>query len=580
MRADHSGQAVQRIEDSQILDLIQFKRFCSIDSSMVTTTTPQTVPESTPTAGTERHLPGPALTRLRKYAQLSMLPFAAIDLGSGQTIPPSTSNLLPVAKSELLEKLADVALPFVHEFDSGLIGYALPLPSEAPERLIAFGYALDSRDTRPQQLVVAAAEAGWSEHELTQHLQQLPNLSAPQLRALLQLLASQLDEDQKVTKLSDELEQISDQLQETYEEITLLHSLTRNLQIHRGPTDVAKLCLDRMAPLIDCDANAIWLRDEADHSELLTRGTLPFDKSGLRRLVKHFENHDWSRPLVKNHIRGTLLGDSFPGLKSFVLVPITEGSHRSGWLISCNINESVENTNEPVEYGTVEASLLNSIATILGTHVRNIDLYQQHEDLMVEVVRSMVSTLDAKDPYTRGHSERVALVARLIGEQLHLPADDLDDIYLSGVLHDIGKIGIDDRILRKPGKLTDEEFEQIKKHPVIGYDILKGIKNLQHVLPGVRHHHEQYDGRGYPDGLVGAETPLMARILSVADAFDAMCSSRPYRTGMPRAKVESIFRSGRGSQWDPQAIDAYFKIADHIAIEWAAYSPEILLDSQ
>src|SRR5690606_28460528 len=104
---------------------------------------------------------------------------------------------------------------------------------------------------------------------------------------------------------------------------------------------------------------------------------------------------------------------------------------------------------------------------------------------------------DAKDPYTRGHSERVALVARRLGEELELPEEDLHDIYLSGLLHDVGKIGVDDRILRKPGQLTDEEFLAIQQHPMIGYEILKGLKNLQKVLPGVRSHHETYNGKGY-----------------------------------------------------------------------------------
>jgi HD-GYP domain-containing protein (c-di-GMP phosphodiesterase class II) len=213
------------------------------------------------------------------------------------------------------------------------------------------------------------------------------------------------------------------------------------------------------------------------------------------------------------------------------------------------------------------------VASILGTHQHNLELYRQHEDLLLSFVRSLVSTLDAKDAYTRGHSERVALVARRIGTYLGLPEEDLRNIYLSGLLHDIGKIGVDDQILRKPGQLTAEEFAQIKRHPVIGYNILAGLRNLQAVLPGVRHHHEAFSGTGYPDGLSGDEIPLMARILAVADSYDAMISDRPYRNGLKLERLEAILREGSGTQWDPRVVSAYFVIRDDVRAIWETYSP-------
>src|SRR5262249_37023512 len=155
-------------------------------------------------------------------------------------------------------------------------------------------------------------------------------------------------------------------------------------------------------------------------------------------------------------------------------------------------------------------NLLNSVARMLGTHVRNIHLDGEHDALLLSFVRSLVCTIDAKDPYTRGHSERVALVARRIGQELKLPDEDLHDIYVSGLLHDVGKIGVDDRILRKIDKLTEGEFRQIQQHPTIGYSILSGLKSLRRILPGVRNHHEMVNGKGYPDGLKGDEIPLMA----------------------------------------------------------------------
>jgi len=512
-----------------------------------------------------------AVARAAQFERLSRLPFQCVNRETGEQFGGSTPQLLIWPESGFLRSLQLDQKVQVLELESGLICYALPVPAIGQLPVIAFGYAFSEAATRPNELVMAAAQLGWSEKALETHLSEIPRVASPQLRATLQLLLAQIDREESTLALTEELDQLGDQLEQTYEEISLLHSLTRNLQISRSPIDLAELCLDRMRELVHCEGNAIWLEDLRDESGILIHGKLPFPRSDLRRLIDRCRAHDWSRPLVRNGIESSLLGSEFPGLRSLIVVPITEGAHRSGWLISCNVADGLE-------FGTVEASLLNSIATILGTHTRNIDLYQQQEELIVSVVRSMVSTLDAKDPYTRGHSERVAKVARRLGEQMALPTEDLDDIYLSGLVHDIGKIGIDDRIIRKPGKLTDAEFDQVKMHPTIGYDILKGIRNLQQVLPGVRHHHEQVDGRGYPDGLTGHEIPLMARIMAVADAYDAMTSNRPYRKGMPVERVEAIFSSGRGTQWDPVVLDAYFQISGDVARICSEYSPEILLD--
>lgn len=132
------------------------------------------------------------------------------------------------------------------------------------------------------------------------------------------------------------------------------------------------------------------------------------------------------------------------------------------------------------------------------------------------------------------------------------------------MLHDIGKIGVNDAILQKEGRLTSEELDEVKKHPEIGYNILCGLKSLRPLLPGVRSHHENYAGGGYPDGLAGEAIPLMARILAVADAYDAMRSDRPYRQGLPVEKIEEIFNNNHRGQWDPAIIAAYFRVRGEI----------------
>src|SRR5438132_601193 len=170
--------------------------------------------------------------------------------------------------------------------------------------------------------------------------------------------------------------------------------------------------------------------------------------------------------------------------------------------------------------------------------------------------RSLASAIDAKDSYTYGYSERVARIAVELGRELDMDEDEIGDIYLAGLLHDIGKIGVSDAILGKRERLTPEEFEQIKLHTTIGYSILVDLRQIRNLLPGVLYHHEHYDGSGYPDGLIGEKIPLLARILAVADAYDAMSTTRPYRPAMPYERVEEILTAGAGHQWDKRVVDA------------------------
>jgi HD-GYP domain-containing protein (c-di-GMP phosphodiesterase class II) len=188
---------------------------------------------------------------------------------------------------------------------------------------------------------------------------------------------------------------------------------------------------------------------------------------------------------------------------------------------------------------------------------RQVQAYEKLKDTLFGLVRCLTATIDAKDPFTWGHSERVARIAVRLGKQMALSATFLSDLYLAGLLHDIGKIGIRDSVLQKPGELTPEEFAHIQEHPVIGDRLLANIKQLGHLRPGVRCHHERYDGTGYPDRLAGAEIPLLARVLAVADSCDAMMANRAYRNALPREAIEVIMQAGAGSQWDPAIVDQF-----------------------
>jgi HD-GYP domain-containing protein (c-di-GMP phosphodiesterase class II) len=182
-----------------------------------------------------------------------------------------------------------------------------------------------------------------------------------------------------------------------------------------------------------------------------------------------------------------------------------------------------------------------------------------HENhlLFINSVRMLAAAIDAKDPYTRGHSERVARYSIGIGKNLGLPEKEMRDLRISALLHDVGKIGIDDRILRKPGALSDDEFEIMKQHPAKGAAIMGGVAQLIDIIPGMKYHHEKWAGGGYPDGLEGEHIPVQARIVAIADTFDAMTTNRPYQKAMELGYVVEKIKSFAGSRFDPRVVEAF-----------------------
>ncbi len=182
--------------------------------------------------------------------------------------------------------------------------------------------------------------------------------------------------------------------------------------------------------------------------------------------------------------------------------------------------------------------------------------------LTTQVFQTLAGTIDAKDKYTNGHSVRVAEYSRMIAVRLNMSPQEQEDIYHIGLLHDIGKIGVPDEIINKTSRLTDEEYAVIKTHPAIGAEILENMSEIPDIVIGAKYHHERYDGRGYPDGLVGENIPFVARIIGVADAYDAMTSNRSYRDVLPQAYVRGEIEKGKGTQFDPIFADMMLRIID------------------
>lgn len=372
--------------------------------------------------------------------------------------------------------------------------------------------------------------------------------------------------ESRARTLEIDLEDTVGRLTSSYEELSLLHRLTQHSLVSGSDAELgnkavrwlldylpAKGAALLMLPAIDADRATYEARSEA---QMIAVGEVPFDTAEALAYTGKIDFSFSSSPHLMNLSRSATT-TPLRGTRQLVVAEIGDRKNVYGYAMLVN-----HVGNRP--FGACETTMMGSVGAILGIHCGNYELYRQHREFLASVVRALTSAIDAKDPYTFGHSDRVARIAVRLARELGCETTNLHTLYMAGLLHDIGKIGVNDAVLQKPGALTDDEFRHIQAHPQLGFEILADIRQLSDVLPIVLHHHEQWDGRGYPHGLEQDQIPLLARVAAVADAFDAMTSDRPYRRGMPIEKVEQILRNGAGTQWDPAVVDAYFRCRDEI----------------
>ncbi len=453
-----------------------------------------------------------------------------------------------------------------------LITLALPWIERGGLGMVAVATFVVREIQRDDDWGAIGANLGLDPSQAREWLIRQPKWPAGALERMGRLVIGKLASDERLDKLQDEVAALSINIGTTYEEISLLYRLTQNLKITGSNEQLIKLAMQwlseampvkGLATLLPPSENGRSAREStsgesASHeAAFISYGECPLSAELFAEMIDDQQLAALRRPFVVNPPKTQQPDFDHPGVRQMIIVPLCEGENLFGYLAAFN---HVDDEH----FGSIEASLLSSVAAILGIHCGNIDLYCQRAELLTGVVRALTSAIDAKDPYTCGHSDRVARVSVRLAEQLGCDAETLNTLYLSGLLHDVGKIGIDDQVLRKPGKLTDAEYEHIKLHPEFGYKILIGLKELGEVLPVVLHHHENWDGTGYPHKLAGEAIPWLARIVAVADAFDAIGSDRPYRKGMADEKLDKIMHSGRGQQWDAQVIDAFFAVRDDL----------------
>jgi HD-GYP domain-containing protein (c-di-GMP phosphodiesterase class II) len=374
------------------------------------------------------------------------------------------------------------------------------------------------------------------------------------------------------------------QLSEAYEELSLLYNLGRSMRIEQTPDDFIALTCDALLQNLSFRFVAVRLDTEHDGISRFARalhvaGEPNCTRAQLSELTsKLVETMQGSKSQVIMPRAAEEYGWAEPLGQCVLAHPLLRDGRIIGVIIAC---DKIGDDPDPT---TGELKLLDASAGYLQIFMQNVSLYHDQQALFLGTLEALTASIDAKDAYTCGHSQRVAMLSRQLAEAAGFDTETIERIHIAGVVHDVGKIGIREAVLCKAGKLTREEFEEIKQHPGIGARILKDVPLLQDVIPGVLHHHERFAGGGYPNGMGGYDIPVFARVIALADSFDAMSSTRTYRTAMSRADVfKEIYRCS-GTQFDPGLVPCFlgldFEIYDEMVRQHRAGAPDPLSDGE
>jgi HD-GYP domain-containing protein (c-di-GMP phosphodiesterase class II) len=383
----------------------------------------------------------------------------------------------------------------------------------------------------------------------------------------LDMLMSWMHKDLDGARHSDGMiESYADQLTESYETVTALHMLGRDMGMVAEPAVYIHQTLQMVAVTIGYVWASFLVNTEEGESLLEDKlhqyGEISFDEPSLRSEMQKLLQLE---PIAVADKTAVYPAEGmFEELDPQVMIhPVQAYGHKYGWLVMGG------KQGDDSYVSSHDTKTIDSIAGIFSAFLENTRLYEEERRAFVGTVRALSGAIDAKDRYTRGHSDRVAMLSEQLAISSGYSVEDAKRVRLCGILHDVGKIGVPEAVLCKNGRLTDEEFELIKLHPGLGADMLKDLPSLQDIIPGVMHHHERWDGRGYPHGLAGENIPELGRILALADTFDAMSSNRAYRAAMPREKVLAEIERCSGSQFEPRLAELFLKL------DFAAYDEAV-----
>lgn len=380
------------------------------------------------------------------------------------------------------------------------------------------------------------------------------------LDAMLDILAEESSKEHEIDSLASELAL-------RYEEIELLYEIDEKIPLRSYPANVVQYVAEKVFDAIDCsclawiscddggrgqrgDCHIFWNPSGSDGHAPQAGGGEPLPPSTMLRL----EAEQLARAVAERSMKtgepltiGNLendpeLGSFATELHALICLPLKVQKDFYGCLVAFKARNS--------EFTSYELKLMGTLARKGAFVIRDSHLYEDLDSLFFNLIKLLVNTIENKDEYTKGHSQRVRAFTMRLATLMGLPKAELDILNVSGLLHDIGKQGIPDAILKKEGKLTEEERAMINTHPIRGVNLIKHIKQFATCLPHIRHHHERIDGKGYPDGLKGDDIPLGARVIAVADTYDALTSDRCYRPRFTKEKALTIVREVAGTQLD------------------------------
>ena len=376
----------------------------------------------------------------------------------------------------------------------------------------------------------------------------------------------------EIAMLADDFNRMTDSLRERSESLTkkvlelaTLYEMSRSLGSTLELDALLDSVLDSAMRIFDVEVGYVTMvdRETGTLEPISWRGVdlSRMDEASIRGSMAEWVVRE-GRPLIFNpsseegESRASA-ADPASGAVAALCVPLLSSEGTLGAI-------TVGSHHTDRRFASDDVRLLSTIANHVTIAVGNIGLFSSVQEAYLATVRALAAAVDAKDPYTRGHSDGVARYALMIGEAAGVSQEQMTALEMAAYLHDIGKIGISEDILLKPGKLTDAEMSQMRHHPLIGANILKPVAFPWPIAPIVRHHHEHYDGGGYPAGLRGEEIPFLARVLTVADAFEAMVADRPYRRGRSQQEAILELRRCSGSQFDPRVVDTFIEVLESV----------------
>ena len=352
-------------------------------------------------------------------------------------------------------------------------------------------------------------------------------------------------------------------VKERLENFALLLQLSRILNSTLDHQEVKRRAIEATTQLLKAEVGSLLLIDE-EKQELYFEVALGEKEEIIKTIHLHLgegiagwvaqqgESVIVNAPEQDLHFSGRADGKTGFKTRNIVCTPVKIKGKMIGVLEAIN-KQGKEG------FDTEDLSLLSSLSDFVAIALDNARLYQELEEMFFQTAESLADAIEKRDPYTGGHTQRVTAYSLAIARHLALDPAERKCLRIASVLHDVGKIGIEDHILKKPGRLDEEEYSRIQNHPELGAEIIQHIRKLREVIPGVRSHHEQMNGSGYPSRLKGEDIPMIARIVAVADTYDAMTTDRPYRKALEKEMAVGELRRGAGTQFDAHVVDAFLK---------------------